>query len=265
MAAATHLDGFVFTFAAPTSSQEGWTLDGAEIARSATSAWSDRYLGTFREETVRLSGVDYLGTAGAPPGRAHLSFDLILTGDWGGNGVFGEGAPDFESFFTVVANGQTLLDTTFSTESGQFAATQAYPGTFPEDSFPGRTGSVFHPDGTFLTVWHLDLDFEITPGVPPDCCSDVDIAFSARFGPAYELYGFADPTWGLDNVVVSSTPIPEPASSSLVGLGLLALGATRARSRRLRPASGEASTRARSRTCVSLTETETSRRSLRSG
>jgi hypothetical protein len=224
-AAANHLDGFVFTFATPTASQEGWTLGGAEIDRSDTSVWSERYLGTFGEETVRLAGMDYLDTAALPPGRAYLSFDLILTGDWGGNGVFGVGVPDFESFFSVVANGQTLLDTTFSTESGRFGATQAYPGVFPQDSFPGRTGSVFQPDGTFLTVWHFDFDFQLTP-LFPDCCTDVEIEFSALFGPGYDVTEIAlRPRWGLDNVLVSSTPIPEPASAALLGLGLLALGA----------------------------------------
>ena len=264
-AAASHLDGFVFDFATPSSSQAGWSLGGAAITRSDTSAWSGRYLGTFGEETVRLAGLDFLELAALPPGSAYLSFDLILTGDWGGNGVFGVGVPDFESFFTVVANGQTLLDTTFSTESGRFAATQAYPGTFPQDSFPGRTGSVFHPDSTFLTVWHFDLDFQITPLVPPNCCTDVELAFSARFGDGYQgPIEVTPPKWGLDNVVVSSTPIPEPSAGGLFALGLLALGLGRRRARRAQSASGGASTRAPLRTSVSDTASATSRPPLRS-
>jgi PEP-CTERM motif len=35
--------------------------------------------------------------------------------------------------------------------------------------------------------------------------------------------------WGIDNFVVSSTPIPEPATGALLGLGLLLLAARKRR------------------------------------
>ena len=77
---------------------------------------------------------------------------------------------------------------------------------------------------------HLDLIFDFTPFFP-DCCTDVVIAFSARFGPGFDDWEFPEfnPRWGIDNFVVSSTPVPEPASGGLVGLGLLLLAARKHR------------------------------------
>jgi len=228
-AAAAHLDGFVFRFPAAPHPQE-WTLAGAPINRIASSTWSGPYLGNFSEETVRLQGLDYLDIRALPPGRAYLSFDLLLTGNWGGNGELpGTGGADFESFFNVVANGQTLVDATFSTYDDQ-----SYPGSFPESSHPYGTGSVYdNATEGFLGryVYHFDTSFQLTPFFP-HCCTDVDITFSASFGAGYDLYDFEKGTWGLDNVVVSSTPIPEPATSWLVGLGPFLLGARRSRADR---------------------------------
>ncbi len=138
--------------------------------------------------------------------------------------------PDFESVFKVVANGGTLLNTSFASDLGVL---QAYPGTYPQGSHPAGTGAaVFATRPTWSSVYHFNMSFSL--GLPPNapCCADVDIAFSANFGPDYDAFPYEQfptisPRWGLDNVVVSSTPIPEPASGALLGLGLLALGARR--------------------------------------
>ena len=234
-AAASHRDGFVFTFAQDDPAPEDWCktpglgacfLGGAPVTEFDTSSWSGRYLGAFGEESIYLTGMDYLGGTAIFTNHAYLSFDLILTGDWGGNGVI-PNAPDFESVFNVVANGSTLLNTSFASETGVL---QAFPGTFPQDSHPAGTGAaVFSTLPEFFSVYHFDLGFSL--GLPPNatCCADVSIRFSASFGPEYDNFPGSLPGWGLDNVVVSSTPIPEPATGALLGLGLLALGARRRR------------------------------------
>lgn len=190
-AAATHLDGFVFTFPGLPHGPE-WSLGGAPITRTATWISSGPYLGTFAEETVTFQAIDALNIIALQNDRGYLSFDLILTGAWFGSD------PDFETFFKVVANGTTLLDSTLSNDS--------------------------------LFVHHFDLIFDFTPFFP-NCCTDVAIQFSASFGPGYDTWGIPElnPRWGLDNFVVSSSPIPEPATGGLVGLGLLLLASHRRR------------------------------------
>jgi hypothetical protein len=84
-----------------------------------------------------------------------------------------------------------------------------------------------------LYVYHFDTRFQLTPFFP-NCCTDIDIAFSASFGSAYDVYGYEKGTWGLDNVVVSSTPIPEPATAGLVALGLFASAVAAGRSASVR-------------------------------
>jgi len=99
-AAATHRDGFVFTFPGLPHGQE-WRLGGAPITRTATSTSSGPYLGTFGEETVTFQALDVLDIIALQTDRAYLSFDLVMTGYWPGSEL------DFETFFQVVGNGKT--------------------------------------------------------------------------------------------------------------------------------------------------------------
>lgn len=235
-AAASHRDGFVFTFQQGTTAPEDWCKGAASlgcgggpaITQFATWEASNRYLGAFGEETITLQGMDYLGQPALSNNRAYLSFDLILTDDWQGNGIH-PAQPDLESLFTVVANRATILDTSFSNIVG---VQQAYPGAYPSSSNPAGSGSTtfstFDPE-SLLSAYRIQLPFSL--GLPPNasCCADVVIHFAANLGPLFDQYGFYTPKWGLDNVVVSSTPIPEPMSGCLLGLGLLALGARRRR------------------------------------
>jgi hypothetical protein len=186
------------------------------------SIWSGNYFGSFEEESLRFFAMDMLNTRALPPfGRAYFSFDLLLTGDWRGDtGYLGPAASDYTTFFQVVVNGQTMLDTTFST----YGFDQGFPGPAGSGN-PGGTGAAFDAS-IFLTVYHFDMTFQFTPFYP-DCCTDVGITFSARVGPGYDAPGYTKGSWGIDNFVVSSTPIPEPATGALVGLGLGVLAARR--------------------------------------
>ncbi|HEX5065911.1 MAG TPA: hypothetical protein VFY49_07345 [Myxococcota bacterium] len=184
-ARASHLDGDVFTFDTPPSS----------IIWSHQTTTNGR-LGPFRTETVSLQGMDYLSTFPVFPTTAYLGFDIILNGSWGG---------DFaDDRFIVVANGQTVLDETFSNVLG-FSQSYPVPGS------SARTG------GTEIVgvgwSYTFALTFQLTPSFP-DCCTDIAVSFRGTGA-----------NWFLDNVVVSSTPIPEPHTLPLVTGGLIALGA----------------------------------------
>jgi hypothetical protein len=43
----------------------------------------------------------------------------------------------------------------------------------------------------------------------------------------YDLAGTVPGSWGIDSFVVSSTPIPEPSTGAMLGLGLGVLAARR--------------------------------------
>jgi len=233
-AAATHADGYVYTFEPSTTDSLAWCKSPsgggacAAITQFASAGPSSRFIGAFGEETILLAGLDYLGAPALLTGQAYLSFDLILLHDWRGNGS-DPSQPDFESIFTVVANGATILNTTFSNFE---SIPQAYPGTHPQASNPAGTGamtfSTWDPE-ELVSIYRIDRQFSVRQDPSATCCVDIMIQFSANLGPLFDQYGYYTPKWGLDNVVVSSTPIPEPASGGLLGLGLLALGVRRRR------------------------------------
>ena len=203
VASATHLDGEVFDFEQGDGTDFSSSFcrhalpcdpSGPPLTTFATSTLSGKYLGTFGEETLSFFALDALDIIALQTDRAYLSFDLILTGGWAGGGQFDPDDPNFTSFFAVAANGRTLFD------------------AYLANLFPGFR--------------HFDLVFDFTSS-DPDCCTDVEIAFSARLSEGYDQFPELDPTWGIDNFVVSSTPIPEPMTGALVGLGLLGLAARR--------------------------------------
>ena len=193
-ARASHLDGRVFTFDTPPDSNT-WSHT---TTFTTTRFPGDPKLGPFTTETVTLSGMDYL----ARFGTAYLQFDLFLSGSWAG--TLGD------DHFIVVANGQTVLDSTFSNLA---ANVQSYPTA---GSSPG-TGSFYYQPP--VSGYRILRTFQVVPfqPFPAECCTDVGVTF----------HGTGPGTWYLDNVVVSSTPIPEPTPALLLGMGLAALRAAR--------------------------------------
>ncbi|MEE9131268.1 MAG: hypothetical protein V3T84_14705 [Phycisphaerales bacterium] len=172
-----------------------------------TTGWSSRvtstirgysggvFLGEFGKETVSLFILDALPAGDDPDERKSdrcttLSFDVLATGTWIGNRG---------SFFSVTANGQELVFTTFATPGS--GLDQAYPDDYPDGSHPAGTGAVeFFGKNA---VYHFDLSFPLFWQEP--CCTDIVIDFSAM--------GFAPAHWGLDNVVVDwSQLLPCPAA-----------------------------------------------------
>ncbi len=79
IAAASHLDGFVFTFEQGNQAPEYWCatpglgacfLGGSTLTQFDSSSWSGRCLGAFGEESVYLTGMDYLGATAIYTNRA---------------------------------------------------------------------------------------------------------------------------------------------------------------------------------------------------
>ena len=92
--------------------------------RTARSPSGRKFLGQFRNDEVRLDlGALY------PHSSVTLEFDLLLGGNWDGNGVCIYNRPSGPDIFDLrVAGGPTLLFTTFSNVLGH---QQAFPGSFP--------------------------------------------------------------------------------------------------------------------------------------
>ena len=155
---------------------------------------SGRYLGTFAEETVTFQAIDALQIIAL---QADTGLPVLR--------------PDHDR---RTGSGAAIRA---SRPSSRWSQTERPCSTRPSDDL-------------FSDFRHFDLIFDFTPFFP-NCCTDVDITFSARFGPGYDTWEFPEfnPTWGIDNFVVSSTPIPEPATGGLVGLGLLLLAARKRR------------------------------------
>lgn len=218
-ARAGHLNGELMTF------NDGWVP--YEWGFGSTDTFSGilhpeydegAFLGRIGEGSVGFNGMDLF--TGPLPSEAYLSFDLILFGDWRGNETGSESA------FSVTIGTEKIFDSTFST-TPQYE--QTYPNHFAPGSYPGTTGALLTDvlfDGSVfenVAVYHLDLSFDLA--YPEDwCCGDVWAEFGAEFSgtPA---------SWGLDNVMFSTTPIPEPGTALLVMGGLLLLASSRRSSR----------------------------------
>jgi hypothetical protein len=202
-ARASHLDGFVYDFETTPS----WYLDHfSSTPVDAHLFSSGNVLGYFGEETLTFFGMDALEIDALFANKAYLSFDLIL---------FGLDQAQIQ----IVGNDQILLDATFSNVP---EVDQSYPGA----SSPAGTGS-----SDFLPPFASAYPLSFTFGFPfadlsEPCCTDVEISISAT---ATGLWG----GWGIDNFVISSTPIPEPSTGILTGLGLVAFAARRRLASRL--------------------------------
>lgn len=173
---------------------------------------SEQYLGAL---TQGATAVLTLNTAGLT--SLTLNFDLYgilsVDGDTSGTG------PD--SFMVAVGGGPVLLNETFSNFSFQ---TQTFG---PNASDPGRTGSDEALYGHLGYFWR--------PDVYPDDGGDTTYHLSFTFAPSGGLttisfFGnasqpVADERFGIDNVIVSGVPVPEPSTWAILLLGFGTVGA----------------------------------------
>jgi hypothetical protein len=149
---------------------------------------------TRAEQTVSLS-LNGLG----PHNRVTVVFDLYVLKSWDGNSP--QYGPD--RFTLRVVGGPVLLDTTFSNnpkvqEDGSY---QSYPrGSGDATNNPPQTGAASIGTlgyGNFFkdSVYHLSFTFAHTEPV-------LTLAFGSSL---FEGKGTDDESWGLDNVVVTTS------------------------------------------------------------
>ena len=181
---------------------------------------SRTFLGEFGNQTINLN------LAALPAhDMVEVSFDLYLIRSWDGSstGTQYDWGSDFFSFGLV--NGPTFLHDTFGNGN---PAGQSYG---PNANNPWGTGAaetyslgyVFN-DGTINqvmdSVYHFSFSF---------ANSDSLLAFNF-IGSG--LQDISDESWGLDNVKVSVSAVPEPAALPLFAAGLGLVGLMVRRSRR---------------------------------
>ena len=166
------------------------------------------FLGQFGNDTVSLTLNDLPEFT-----DISVSFELFIIRTWDGNGGTGF-SPDIWNL--SVSAGPTLLHTTFSNIS---SFNQAYPGTYPGGSFPWRTDATetntlgYEHGGIRDAVYQLNFN-------SPHSDNSLTLNFT---GTGLQI--LTDESWGLDNIQVAVTAIPEPASIILVGAAIAGLAA----------------------------------------
>lgn len=192
-----------------------WTA----FALDTTPHDSRTFLGQFGNETVGLH-LDNL-----PEHEAlRLSFDLYIIGSWDGDTM-----PGPDEWGVRIADGMTLLHTTFAVSSPNSGRTQNFPHWVGGASHAQRTGAVesnalgytWSNDARPIpvqtdAVWHIEIVFA-------HLGDSIDFEFFAR-----GLQPLEDEAWGLDNVRVDASVIPAPGALGLA-MGAMGLAARRRR------------------------------------
>lgn len=189
----------------------------ADFESDVGSEWSEgitdvtlvgnrRFLGQFGNQTISLNLSNLPEHASVT-----IAFDLFVIESWDGSDCAGC-APDIWEL--SVPGGPPLLRTTFSNVEGNDI--QAFPGTFPDDHYPRRTGAAetntlgYYAYGD--AVYYLTFTF-------PHTADFVRVDFSATTIDFQEEWR---ESWGLDNVRVS---VGAPPTNSLYVKTSLASGA----------------------------------------
>ncbi len=192
-------------------SSQLWTSTSSGFAtRAFLGAWDDY------STTLTLTGLE-------AHGRTTVSLDLYVIGS-----VYGNYDPAIWS--VTAGDKQNPSAFTFATNFSNVAGfSQAYPDSFPIGDNLSQTGAfAINPFDTGMpngvTAYHLNFAFQ-------HAASDLNITFAGNgfaptIGPSYGR-------WGLDNVQVSISPVPEPGSFAMLlsGLVVIAGAASRANSR----------------------------------
>jgi hypothetical protein len=165
------------------------------------------FLGQFGNDTVNLT----LNGLPAHSGVA-LSFDLFIINSWDGSAPWAPPDAYGPDIWTLSVNGipKPLLYTTFR-NMGDYS--QAYPGTYPTDNYPYRTGAA--ENDTLGYTWYGDSVYKLSFAFDHSDSSLV-INFSAS-----GLQGLDDESWGLDKVSVNLIPAPGAILLGSIGVGIV--------------------------------------------
>ena len=160
-------------------------------------------LGRFGNQTITLS----LNNLAAHNGIT-ISFELYLNDSWDGNHAPG---PDY---WSLKQDSNLLLHTTFS-NIDEYQYPQSYPDSYSAGiDHPAHTGAAeYNNSGGHFGNSVYDLCFSFQ-----HVSDSMTIEFTAN-----GLQSISDESWGLDNVIVSTNPVPVPAAVWLFGSGLIGL------------------------------------------
>lgn len=192
----------------------------SNTTKSTTPVGARDFLGEFGNTTVALN------LNGLPShGAVTVSFDLFVIRSWDGNNS-GTG-PDHWSISVGDSGSQSVvLDATFANVVG---AQQSYPDSSPSNH-PAHTGAAEVNTLGYFTAFGNPVDsiYNLSFTIPHTAT-----AFRAVFGSQNVSDGLLDETWGIDNVQVSVSAVPEPGEyAAAFGLGLAGFALWRRRSRK---------------------------------
>ena len=192
-----------------------------DFSSGAGSAWSNTstsdapngqsFLGQFgnTNTTLTLDGL-------AAHNSVTISFDLYVIRSWDGNSY--SYGPDIWGI--NIGNGPVTLSNFTTTFSNWSNSPQSFPNAIFSGSHPAQTGAVaVNTLGYGTTDGWGDATYHFSFTV-----NHSDAKFQTTFWGAGQQ-GTDDEGWGIDNVKVSVTAVPEPETYALFLAGLGVMGA----------------------------------------